>query len=297
MAIPGSELSEALSSVVESTGKSVVRVQGQRRPFSGIVWSAKEIVTVHHGLQHVDDGEVIVGIDGSEFKAKLKGSDPSTDIALLEIDGALPPASFDDGAALKVGNLVLRLARPGQTVRATSGIVGTQGKNPWRTHRGGEIDRYLESDAGHQPGFSGGPLAGLDGKVLGMTTTGLLRGTSLTVPTPTLKRVIAQLQQHGKIRQSYLGLSMQPLALPDDVKAITGEEVGLVVIAIEKGGPAELAGLTYGDIVLHLGDATVKTVEDLYAYLRADHVGQQVPVKFFRQGKVQTIQVTLGTRP
>ena len=296
MAIPGSELSEVLSNVVESVGKSVVRIEGQRRPFSGIVWSAKEVVTVHHALQHVE-GEVIVGIDGTEFKAKVKGSDPSTDIALLEIDGALPPASFDDGAGLKVGHIVLRLARPGQTIRATSGIVGTQGKNPWRTHRGGEIDRYLESDAAHQPGFSGGALAGLDGKVLGMTTTGLLRGTSLTLPTPTLKRVVAQLQQYGKVRQSYLGLSMQPLTLADDVKQITGEEVGLVVIAVEKGGPADLAGLTYGDIVLHLGDATVKTVEDLFAYLRSDHVGQPVPVKFFRQGKVQAVQVTLGAKP
>ncbi|MBS1151605.1 MAG: serine protease [Myxococcaceae bacterium] len=296
MAIPGSELSEVFAQVVESTGKSVVRVQGRRRPFSGIVWSAKEVVTVHHALQHVE-GELIVGVDGAEWKARLKGSDPSTDLALLEVDGALPPASFDSGGALKVGNLVLRLARPGQTVRATAGIVGAQGKTPWRTHRGGEIDRYLESDAAHQPGFSGGPLVGLDGKVLGMTTTGLLRGTSLTLPTPTLQRVISQLQQYGKVRQSYLGLSMQPLALPDDVKQLTGEEVGLVVIAVEKGGPADAAGLTYGDIVLHLGDATVKTVEDLFAYLRSDHVGQQVPVKFFRQGKVQTIQVTLGAKP
>jgi len=294
--IPGSELSEVLSSVVGSTGQSVVRVQGRRRPFSGIVWSANQVVTVHHALQHVD-GEVIVGAEGVELKAKVKGSDPSTDLALLELDGPLPPATFDDGAGLKVGNLVLRLGRPGQTVRATAGIVGAQGKLPWRTHRGGEIDRYLESDAAHQPGFSGGPLAGLDGKVLGMTTTGLLRGTSLTVPTLTLKRVVAQLQQYGKVRHSYLGLTMQPLALPDDVKQLTGEEVGLMVIAVEKGGPAALAGLSLGDLVLHLGDATVKTVEDLYAYLLGDHVGQQVPVKLFRQGKVLTLQVTLGARP
>ncbi len=296
MAIPGSELSQVLSQVVESTGKSVVRIQGRRRPFSGIAWSATEVVTVHHALQHVE-GEVVVGVEGAEYQARIKGSDPSTDIALLEIDGALSPATFDDGAGLKVGNLVLRLGRPGQSVRATSGIIGTQGKTPWRTHRGGEVDRYLESDAAHQPGFSGGALAGLDGKVLGMTTTGLLRGTSLTLPSLTLKRVVAQLQQYGRVRQSYLGLSMQPLVLADDVKQITGEEVGLVVIAIEKGGPADLAGLTYGDIVLHLGDATVKTVEDLFAFLRGDHVGQAVPVKFFRQGKVATVQVTLGARP
>ncbi len=296
MAIAGSELSEVLSSVVESTGKCVVRVQGRRRTFSGIVWSAKEVVTVHHGLEHVD-GEVVVAVDGAELKGRVKGGDPSTDIVLLEIDGGLEAARFDDGAGLKVGNLVLRIARPGQSVRATSGIVSSQGKQPWRTHRGGEIDRYLESDAAHPPGFSGGPLAGLDGKVLGMTTTGLLRGTSLTIPTLTLKRIIAQLQQHGKVRQSYLGVSMQPIGLAEDVKQITGEEVGLVVIAIEKGGPSDAAGITYGDIVLHLGDDSVKTVEDLFAYLRSDHAGQQVPVKLFRQGKVQTVQVTLGAKP
>lgn len=296
MAIPGSELSQTLSQVVESTGKSVVQVQAGRRPFSGIAWSAKEVLTVHHGLRH-QNGELIIKVDGVELKAKVKGSDPATDLALLEVDGALTPAAFDDGAALKVGNLVLRLGRPGETVRATAGIVSAQSHKAWRSHRGGEIDRYLESDATHLPGFSGGPLVGLDGKVLGMTSTGLLRGTSLSIPTPTLKRVVAQLQQHGRIRQSYLGLSMQPIALPDDVKQATGEEVGLVVVAVEKGGPAELAGIVYGDTVLHLGDATVKTLEDLYAYLRADHAGQQVPVKLFRSGAVQTVQVTLGARP
>ena len=295
MPILGSELSEALAKAVESAGKSVVRVHARRRPFSGVAWSAHEVVTVHHGLEHAE--EIGVSIDGAELKAKVKGRDPGTDLALLEVDGALSPASFDDGSALKVGNLVLLLARPGETVRATSGIVSAQGKKPWRSWRGGEIDRYLETDAPHQPGFSGGPMVGLDGKVLGLTTTGLLRGTSLAVPTLTLKRVIAQLQQHGKVRSSYLGASLQPLQLPEDVRTATGEEVGLVVVAVEKGGPAELAGVVYGDTVLHLGDDTVKTLEDLYAYLRGDHVGQQVPVKLFRNGKVETLQLTLGARP
>lgn len=295
MAISATELSEALSKIVESTGKSVVRVHAGRRPFSGIAWSDTEVVTALHGLHHE---QVTVTVGGAERKARLKGSDPSTDLALLEVEGGgLTAASFDDGATAKVGHLVLKLARPGETVRASSGIIGAQGNKPWRSHRGGEIDRYLESDAPHQPGFSGGPLVALDGKVLGMTTTGLLRGTSLAIPTPTLKRVVAQLQQHGKVRQSYLGLSMQPLQLPDDVKAATGEEVGLVVVAVEKGGPAEQAGLVYGDTILHLGDASVKTLEDLYAFLRADHVGQQVPVKVFRQGQVQTVQLTLGAKP
>lgn len=295
MTIPGTELSETLAKVVETVGKSVVRVEAGRRPFSGLAWSTKEVVTVLHGI-HGD--AITVAIDGVEHKATLKGADPTTDLALLEVDGAtLTPAIFDDLSATKVGHLAIRLARPGETVRATAGIVQALGKKPWRTHRGGEIDRYLESDAVHQPGFSGGPLAGLDGKVLGLTTTGLLRGTSLNVPAATLKRVVGQLQAHGKVRQSWLGLSMQPLQLPDDVKAATGEDVGLVVVSVEKGGPADQAGILYGDTILHLGDASVKTLEDLYAYLRADHVGQQVPVKLYRQKQVQTVQVTLGAKP
>jgi serine protease DegQ len=295
MSVPAGELSEVLASIVESTGKSVVRVQGRRRPFSGIVWSANEVVTVHHGLEH--DQDVTVGVDGAALKAKVKGRDPATDLALLEIDGSLSAPKFDDGASLKVGNLVLLLGRPGQTVRATSGIVSAQGQKSWRSWRGGEIDRYLESDAPHSPGFSGGPLVGIDGQVLGLTTTGLLRGTSLAVPTPTLKRVIGQLQRYGKVRSSYLGISMQPLQLPDDVRKATGEELGLVVVAVEPGGPGEQAGILYGDTVLHLGDDTVKTLEDLYLYLRGDHVGQQVPLKLFRNGKVETVQITLGARP
>ena len=295
MAIAINELSEALATVVETTGKSVVRVEGRRRVASGVVWAPNLIVTVSHAL-HRDD-EVTVGVEGVEHKAKVKGRDSSTDIALLEIEGTLPPASFDDGASIRVGNLVMLLARPGETVRATSGIVQAQGKKPWRSPRGGEIDRYLESDAVHQPGFSGGPLVGLDGKVLGLTTTGLLRGTSLTIPTATLRRVIEQLQTHGRVRQSYLGLSLQPLRLPDAVREATGEEIGLMVAGVEKGGPGDHAGIAYGETVLHLGDDTVSSVEDVFAYLRADHVGQVIPVKLYRNGKVETVQLTLGAKP
>lgn len=156
MPVTPAALSETLSGVVETTGQSVVRVEGgQRRPTSGIVWSPKQIVTVAHGVLQ---DEVVVAVEGRELKARVKGRDLATDLALLELDEALPPATFDEGAGVKVGQLVLRLARPGETVRATSGILSAIGKKPWRTPRGGEVDFYLESDAPHQPRFSGGPL-------------------------------------------------------------------------------------------------------------------------------------------
>ncbi|MDP2271036.1 MAG: trypsin-like peptidase domain-containing protein [Archangium sp.] len=288
------ELSETLSNIVENTGKSVVRVEGGgRRSASGIVWSPKQVVTVAHAIQRED---VTVSIDGKDFKARLKGRDENTDLALLELDEALAPATFDDGAGLKVGQLALRLARPGETVRATSGIVSALARKSWRTPRGAEVDFYLESDADYSSGFGGGPLVDLQGRVLGLTSTGVLRSVVLTIPTKTIRRVVAQFEAHGKVRRSHLGLQLQPVQLPDAVRVSTGEEIGLLVTSVEKDGPADKAGIQYGDTVLHLGDDSVKTLQDLYRYLRADNADKQVPLRFFRNGQVNTSQVTLGGR-
>ncbi len=288
------ELSEKLANVVEQAGRSVVRVEGgRRRPTSGVAWSPTQVITVAHGL---DRQELMVGVEGAALKARVKGVDATTDLALLEVEGTLSPATFGEGAGLKVGHVVLRLGRPGETVRATSGILSAVGSRAYRGAGGGEIDRYLESDAAHEPGFSGGPLVSLDGVVLGLTSTGVVRHTSVTVPTATLRRVVPQLEQHGRVRRSYLGLSLQPLQLPAEVRAATGEELGLLVVGVEKGGPAEAAGLAYGDTVLHLGDDSVRTLDDFYAYLKADRAGSQVPVKLFRGGQVLTQQLTLGAR-
>ncbi len=284
------------SSVVENTGKSIVRVEGRRtRPSSGVVWAPNRIVTVAHAIDR--EGDLVVGLEGVEHKAKLKGKDWGTDLALLEVDAVLPAAQLDDGAGVKVGQPALLLARPGETVRATSGIIQSRGNKPWRTQRGGEIDRYLETDAAHQPGWSGGALVAADGKVLGITSTGLMRGSSLTIPVPTVRRVIAQLEQHGQVRRSWVGLSLQPVRLPDDVQKQTGEEIGLLVVGVEKGGPGEKAGIAYGDTVLHLGDDTVKSLEDFYLWMRQDRVGQTFAAKVWRNGKLDTVQVTLGARP
>jgi serine protease Do len=296
MSNPIAALSQSLSGIVETTGRSVVRVEGHhRRPASGIVWDKNRVLTAFHVVQ--GDDEVVVVHEGKELKAKVKGKDPTRDLALLEVEGDLPVASFDDGASLKVGNFVLHLARPGETVRATFGIVSGQGNKPWRTPRGGEVDRFLESDAPHQPGFSGGPAVSVDGRVIGLSTSGLVRGQSVIIPTTTLRKVVPELEAHGAPRQSWLGVQMQPTRVPDEVKAATGDEIGLVVLSVSKGGPADLAGIKYGDTLLHLGDDSVKTLDDLYGFLRADHVGQTVQAKVWRAGKVETLDVTLQAKP
>lgn len=288
MPIAITDLSETLSSVVQSTGQSVVRVEDRRgRVVTGIVWSSKQIITV---ARPIDGAKLTVTVDGKEVEATYKGHDGATNLALLELAEPLTPASFDEGDTLKVGQLVLRLARPGETIRATSGILSAVAHKAFQTRRGGSIDLCVETDAPMNEGFEGGPLVDLQGRVIG------LNSGSITVPTKTLRRVVASLEQHGKVRRSYLGVSLQPVQLPEPVRASTGEEIGLLVTAVEKDGPAEKAGIQYGDTVLHLGDDTVKTLQDLYAYLRADHADQQVPVKVFRNGQVVTQQVTLGGR-
>src|SRR2546430_2405461 len=169
MSIPGTELSELLASLVEGTGKSLVRVDANRRRAStGIVWREGVIVTAAHTV-HGEDGITVDFGDGADVPATLQGRDDATDVAVLKVDPPKgTPANSGGLDGVKVGNLVLMLGRPGKTVRATSGIVSALGTDSWRTRGGTEIERYLEADAPHQPGFSGGPLVALDGRVLGL---------------------------------------------------------------------------------------------------------------------------------
>jgi S1-C subfamily serine protease len=297
MAIPGTELSDTLAALVEGAAPSLVRVDGgRRRPSTGVVWQSGVVVTASHTV-HADEGITVDFGDGAAVPAALGGRDPATDIALLKIDppkGA--PARIGKLDGLKVGHLVLMLGRPGKTVRASSGIVSALGTEPWRTRGGTEIERYLEADAPHQPGFSGGPLVALDGRVLGINTTAVVRGVSLTIPSATVQRAVDHLLVHGTIRKSYLGLSTHPVRLPDDLQQKTGEEVGLLVQAVEPGGPAEKAGILYGDTILRLGPDTIRDLEDLQAWLRQDHVGETVVVKLLRAGQVVDVNLTLGQR-
>lgn len=293
------QLSVGLSERVASAGASVVRVEGGRgRPASGVVWDDTHVITVARAIR----GErAEIGIGKATLPAKVRGVDPTTDLALLEIEGDLASigaAPIARGASTPaVGQLTLRLARPGRTVQASLGIVSALGDEPYVSQRGGEIDRYLESDAAHRPGFSGGALIALDGSFLGLTSTALAQGHSVQVPLVTLERVVAQLSQHGRVRESYLGLVLRPTRLPRSVIDATGEHVGLFVLDVDAAGPGAQSGLRYGDTVLHLGDDTVRTVEDVWRFLRADRVGRAVPITIWRDGKVETLSLTLGARP
>ena len=292
-----SNLSDEIAATVALASSGVVRVEGRRRvPASGIVWSPDGVVvTAHHVLEHEDN--INVGLaDGQTVQATLVGRDPTTDLAVLrtESTGQTPPAWAElDG--LRVGHLVLALGRPDQNVRAALGIVSALGKS-WNTPAGGRLDHYLQSDVVMYPGFSGGPLVDSAGNVLGLNTSALLRGISLTVPSPTLRQVVETLLAHGRIRRGYLGVGTQPVRLPPTLAQKLGQEAGLLLISVEPDSPAERHGLLLGDTIISLDGQPVRYVDDLLGFLSTDLIGRSVPLRIVRSGQVQETTVTVGER-
>ena len=146
------------------------------------------------------------------------------------------------------------------------------------------------------PGFSGGPLVSAGGAMIGMNSSALARGVSLTLPAATLKRVVETLATHGRIKRGFLGVSAQPVRLPQAAAESAGQETGLLLAAVEPDSPADQAGLLLGDTVISLDGQAVRHMDDLMALLSGDRVGTSVPVRVVRGGQVQDVQVTIGER-
>jgi S1-C subfamily serine protease len=313
------DLSNALATTVENTDPSIVRVDGRRRlPATGIVWSTDGvIVSAHHVIERDEDITVTLA-DGAEVSATLVGRDPGTDIAVLRIDSntAVTAADFADLDDLNVGNLVLALGKAGENVQATLGVVSAighgesmrgranseqGGRGRGRRGRGGSrrgmtLESYIQTDVVMYPGFSGGPLVDATGKVRGMNTS-IVQGTSIAIPTPMIRTVVAQLLAHGRMKRGYLGITTQPVALPDNIKHELEQETGLLVIGTEPESPAAAAGLVLGDAIVAVDEVTVATIDDLMTQLSGDRIGQAVPFQILRGGELHDVQVTIGERP
>lgn len=288
------QLSNGFASAVETAGASIVRVEGRRRlPATGIIWSADGLIaTANHVVQKRD--KVKVGLaDGTVVDAEVIGRDGSTDLAILKANAAdLTPATLAND--LKVGHLVLALGRPGRTVQATLGVVSALGDS-WRTGAGGEIDRYLQTDVLMYPGFSGGPLVNADGEVVGLNTSALARGVSLTIPNATVQRVAEAILAGGSVKRGYLGVSTQVVRLPEALAEELTQETGLLVAGVEAGSPADTSGILLGDTIITFANQPIRHHDDLLSLLNGA-VGQKNPVKIVRGGQVQELNVTVGEK-
>jgi S1-C subfamily serine protease len=226
-------ISTGLAETVSAASRAVVRVEGRRRlPATGIVWSDDGLILTASHVVRRDEGVRIGLPDRRSVAAQLIGRDRTADIALLraETDGLVPlQKAGEENQA--VGQLTLALGRPGESIQSTLGIISALG-NPWRTHQGGLIDRYLQTDVLMYPGFSGGPLVDVEAKLLGMNSSALLPGVSIAVPVSSLKLVTQALLTHGRIRRGYLGVSTQRVSLPRTVREELGQKKGLLVVAV-----------------------------------------------------------------
>jgi serine protease DegQ len=289
-------VSAAMAEVVARVGPSVVRVEGRRRPSSGVVFSEGLVVTAAHALEQEEGIEL--GLEGGKSApAKLVGHDGATDIALLRVEaGGLLVAPWAEGAPPAVGSLLLAVSRPGRTARAHLGVLSALSEGEFRTPAGGRLERYLESDISLRPGFSGSALCDASGKVVALNTAGLLRGSAAGVTVATLRRVVEQLLAHGNVPRGFLGVSTLPARLPAVLAERLSQQSALLIAGVDPESPAGKAGLLLGDVLAALDGHPLTHPGELVEQLDEKSVGRTVSARIVRAGAVQDVALTIGKR-
>jgi S1-C subfamily serine protease len=298
-------LSREFAGVVEKVGGAVVAVHGRRRiPSSGLHWRAGIVVTSDQALQRDEDITITLP-DGRSVAATLAGRDPSTDLAILKLEGSQSESSklglpeVADLSTLKVGHPVLVAGRTSEGgVRATLALVGVVGP-AWRTWRGGTLDGTVRLDRNLHPNFAGGPVIDHQGRVLGISTPALSRYGAVVIPAATLERVTSELGKKGHVGRGYLGIGMVPVRLPRKLRdaAKLANEVGLMVVGVEPDSPAEQTGVTLGDVLVALDASPLRDTDDLQAHLTAERIGKAVKASIIRGGALTEAIITVGERP
>jgi S1-C subfamily serine protease len=282
-------LSNELAGAVEQAGRSVVAVHARPRfSSSGVFWRPDVIVTAQHTIRREEEITITLP-DGKNAPATLAGSDAGTDVAVLKVEAKGVPAGSRAAAPPAPGNLALAIGRSEDSgVNATMGIISAV-SGSWRTWRGGRLDHYIRLDLTLYPGSSGGVVVNTAGEVIGIATSALSRIAGVAIPASTLDRVVDEILTRGRVARGYLGVGLQPVELPD-------HHTGLIVLQVERDGPADRAGVLIGDILIKLGGTGVGDTDDIQGVLESHAVGQTVPAEILRGGALRTIEVTVGER-
>jgi serine protease Do len=263
------------------------------------------IATNNHVVEDADkDGIEVVMQDKTRHKAKLVGTDPSTDLAVIKIEAqALPVAALGNSEHVQVGEWVLAIGNPlGLTSTVTAGIISAIGRGNIGVIRDSYgIENFIQTDAAINPGNSGGALVNMNGEVIGIntaiaTTNARYQGYGFAVPINLLKTVAADIIKEGKVRRGYIGVQ---IAQVDQTmaKALGLEKAGGVIIqGLVKDGAGESAGLKEGDVILSIDGKDLDAPNELQTYVATRHPGDVVSLKVFREGRVLEKKVTLKAR-
>jgi len=291
-------LSDSMAEAVEKAGASTVMVDARRRlPASGIVYTQDLILTANHVVERDEDIQIVTP-DGEAKAAAVGGRDPGSDLAVLRVEGGGLAVAETAPHPPRVGQLALALGRPSpEGIQASLGVVSASG-GPLRSRRGGLLEHYLRTDTIPYPGFSGGPLVDAAGQILGINTSGLTPGTSLTIPVSLSWQIGAALAKSGRVRRGYLGVRSQPAPITEAQQTALGREQrgGLLLVSVEAEAPAGQAGLMIGDILVGLAGEAISDPDQLLTSLVGEIVGQDTPVEILRGGQPQTVMVKIGER-
>jgi S1-C subfamily serine protease len=293
------DISNDLAAAAEKAGAAVVAVAGRAHgSSSGIHWRKDVVVTANHSVKRDEDIDVQLP-DGRALKATLVGRDNGTDVAVLKVAGlGDSPAKFGDENSARVGHLALVLGRHRENgLMASLGAVSLVADSR-RTWAGGTLDRYLRLDVALYPGSSGGSVVDVEGRILGMATGALSRVAPLTVPVTTVNRVTATLLEKGHIPRGYLGIGLQPVAIPAELKSSLALDngSGIMVLSVEPQGSADRAGILLGDILVTFDGHPLQRVDDLQTVLSGDVVGKSKNVQVIRGGKLVQMPVQIAER-
>jgi len=289
------DLSAACEQVARDATASVVQVHGRRRPASGVVIAPERVVTTSHSVEWEDHTRVRTA-DGRLLPAQVAGRDAQLDLVLLRVPALEGHALTVSEAAPSTGTLGLVVGRTwsGHLRARLTTITALEGSV--RVGRGTRLDRALGLDVGVYPGFSGSAVLLADGRLAGLATAGLVRATALALPAGHVRQVLDGIERHGSVKRGFLGITSQPVQIPERQRDGRVEADGLLVTGVAAGTPAEQAGLLVGDIVVGFAGTPVDEPESLLALLTGDRVGHATPVAVLRGGRGLDVSVTVGQR-
>ncbi len=289
------DLSDALADRAAAATALLASVRIGERGLSGIAWRGDLVVTSDQALPDAD--AYTVERSGGRAPATLVGRDPGTNVALLRVGEGSPAGSSSVPAGrARFGALALALgARRWAEPTMRLALLRTVGP-AWRSMAGGEIDQLIRLDLRASRDEEGGPLIDARGALIGMATAGP-RGRALVIPHATVERAVGRILTHGTVRGGWLGVGLQPVAVPAGLREAAGQESGLMVVSLAPAGPAEQAGMLPGDILLTVDGEPALRLRAIRSRLGAERVGQAVDIRLMRAGAVQSLRLTVAARP
>ena len=268
---------------------------------SGVIASSDGFVlTNNHVIDGADEIQVLLR-DGRKAQARVVGTDPETDLAVLKIDvGDVPSITIGDSEQLLVGDVVLAIGNPfgvGQTV--TLGIVSATGRSRLGIST---FENFIQTDAAINPGNSGGALINTAGELVGINTaifsrSGGSQGIGFAIPISLAKTVMTQIIESGHTIRGWLGVEIQDINEDLAESFDLPDTAGALVAGVLRGGPADKAGIRPGDVILGVGGVSIRNVSEALNAISAKKPGETIPIEIRRGGKTLTINTRIGERP